>query len=67
MNVADLIAAIPRFPDEYKDMRKGELSKRQIELLDGADIKSNEGMIYGAMYRDWKVLRGFEDANERSD
>ena len=64
MNVADLIAAIPRFPDEYKDMRRGELSKRQIELLDGAEIKSHEGMIFGAMYADWKVRKGFDNENE---
>ena len=32
----------------------GKLSKRQLELLDGADIKSHEGMIFGQMYADWK-------------
>tara|TARA_B100000902_G_scaffold395798_1_gene455183 strand:- start:13158 stop:13286 length:129 start_codon:yes stop_codon:yes gene_type:complete len=40
-------------------MRKGELSKRQIELLDGAKIKSHEGMIFGQMYADWKVRKGY--------
>ena len=40
-------------------MRKGELSKRQIELLDGADIKSHEGMIFGQMYADWKLRKGY--------
>ena len=64
MNVKDLITAIARFPEEYNEMRKGKLSKRQIELLDGAEIKSHEGMIYGQMYADWKVKKGFEDANE---
>ena len=59
MNVKDLITAIARFPQEYKDMRKGELSKRQIELLDGADIKSHEGMIFGEMYADWKLRKGY--------
>ena len=29
-------------------------SKRQRELLEGADIKSHEGMLYGEMYNDWK-------------
>ena len=60
MNPEDITAAIARFPEEYKDMRKGELSKRQIELLDGVEIKSHEGMVYGAMYSDWKVRKGYE-------
>ena len=33
---------------------KGNLSKQQIELLEGRDIKYDEGMIYGQMYSDWK-------------
>ena len=33
---------------------KGNLSKQQIELLEGRDIKSHEGMVYGQMYADWK-------------
>ena len=64
MNVQDLITAIARFPEEYKEMRKGKLSKRQIELLDGAEIKSHEGMIFGQMYADWKVRKGFDNENE---
>ena len=64
MNVKDLITAIARFPQEYKDMRKGELSKRQIEHLDGAEIKSHEGMVFGQMYADWKVRKGFDNENE---
>ena len=34
---------------------RGSLSKQQIELLEGRDIKAHEGMIYGEMYSDWKV------------
>ena len=64
MNVKDLITAIARFPEEYKEMRKGKLSKRQIELLDGAEIKSHEGMVIGQMYADWKVRKGFDNENE---
>jgi len=64
MNVQDLITAIARFPEEYKEMRKGQLSKRQIELLDGAEIKSHEGMVFGQMYSDWKVRKGFDNENE---
>ena len=60
MNSKDVTAAIARFPEEYKEMRKGELSKRQIELLDGAEIKSHEGMVFGQMYADWMVRKGYE-------
>ena len=40
--------------EEYLNDMKGNLSKQQIELLEGRDIKSDEGMIYGQMYADWK-------------
>ena len=40
---------------------RGKLSKQQIELLEGRDIKSHEGMIYGQMYVDWKRSK---DENE---
>ena len=30
------------------------MSKSLDGLLDGADIKTNEGMVYGRMYADWK-------------
>lgn len=51
---------ISKFPEEYKDMMKGKLSKRQLEILDGADLKSHEGMVFGGMYSDWKRRRGFK-------
>ena len=35
-------------------MSRNDLSKQQKELLEGRDIKSHEGMIYGSMYNDWK-------------
>ena len=39
---------------EYLSANRGTLSKRQIEILGGADLKSHEGMMYGSMYREWK-------------
>ena len=42
-------------------MVKG-LTKREEELLDGADIRSDEGMLYGRMYRDW--IRRREDEQD---
>ncbi len=50
---------IQNWEKEYLTMSKN-LSKQQKELLEGRDIKSNEGMIFGQMYRDWKTLKGYE-------
>ncbi len=51
---------IANFPDEYKEMMKGLLSKRQLEILDGSELKSNEGMVFGGMYADWKRRKGYD-------
>ena len=59
MNPEDITAALARFPEEYKEMQKGKLSKRQLEILDGAELKSNEGMVFGQMYADWKLRKGY--------
>ena len=37
-----------------------DLTEREKELLDGADIKSHEGMMYGRMYRDWITRKEHE-------
>ena len=54
---------IENFPEEYKEMMKGLLNKRQLELLDGGDIKSHEGMVFGGMYSDWKRRKGYDINN----
>ncbi len=51
------VEMIKDFPKEYKEMNKS-LSKRQIEILDGAELKSHEGMVFGEMYADWKRIKG---------
>ena len=60
---AEYIKDIPNWEKEYLQMARGELSKQQIELLEGRDIKSHEGMIYGQMYRDWKTRKGYDLIN----
>ena len=50
---------IPKFPMEYKKMMKGNLTERQIAILDGSEPKSHEGMRFGGMYSDWKHQKGF--------
>ena len=54
------VKEIDNFPSEYKDMMKGLLSKRQLEILDGDPLKSSEGMVFGCMYADWKKKKGFD-------
>tara|TARA_B100000029_G_C17279143_1_gene852805 strand:- start:479 stop:661 length:183 start_codon:yes stop_codon:yes gene_type:complete len=50
------IKDVPKWEQEYKGM-VSDLTEREKELLDGADIKSHEGMMYGRMYRDWITRR----------
>ena len=54
----------PNWEEEYLNDMKGDLSKQQIELLDGRDIKAHEGMIYGEMYADWREKRIKQTLNE---
>ena len=49
----EYIKKIPEWEKLYLESQKS-LSKQQIELLEGRDIKADEGMIYGQMYADWK-------------
>ena len=50
------IKRIPNWEKEYKEIVTRKLSKRELELLDGSKIRAHEGMVYGAMYADWKEL-----------
>ena len=50
----EYIKDIPNWEKDYLKSMKGNLSEQQIELLNGRDIKADEGMIYGQMYSDWK-------------
>ena len=50
------IKDVPKWEQEYKGM-VSDLTEREKELLDGANIKSHEGMMYGRMYRDWITRR----------
>ena len=50
----EYIKEIPNWEKQYLDTMRSKLSKQQIELLEGRDIRSHEGMVYGQMYVDWK-------------
>ena len=53
----EYIKEVPKWEKDYLDIMKERLSKQQIELLEGRYIKADEGMVYGAMYADWKRRR----------
>ena len=57
----EYIKKIPNWEKEYLESMRDTLSKQQIELLEGRDIKAHEGMIYGEMYSDWKVKQSLID------
>ena len=59
--IAEWTKDIPNWEKDYLESMKGNLSEQQIELLEGRDIKADEGMIYGQMYADWKRSK---DENE---
>ena len=52
--IKEWIKDIPNWEKEYLEMAKGTLSEQQKEILNGRDLKSTEGMIFGEMYSDWK-------------
>ena len=55
------IEQIENWESEYDmTMNDGNRTKREQEILEGSPLKSNEGMIYGRMYADWKKRKGYE-------
>ena len=50
---------LENWAQEYSTMPV-DRTARQEELLNGDDIKSHEGMMYGAMYSDWKRRKGYD-------
>ena len=58
--IVEWIKEIPNWENEYLNMEGVELSKRQVEILNGDSLKSQEGMVFGQMYSDWKRRKGYE-------
>ena len=65
--IKEWIKDIPNWEKEYLGMARSDLSKQQIELLEGRDIRSHEGMVYGQMYRDWKDRKGINWEKSKED
>tara|TARA_R100001463_G_scaffold41260_1_gene87121 strand:- start:2179 stop:2358 length:180 start_codon:yes stop_codon:yes gene_type:complete len=58
MNKEQLMKDIQDWEREYLAMDV-DLTKREMELLKGDPIRSHEGMMYGRMYGDWKIKKGY--------
>ena len=59
--VAKWLKDVPNWEKEYLKLSEKQLSKRQIDILNGDDLKSNEGMMYGSLYNDWKSIKDEQD------
>ncbi len=58
MNKEQMMKDIQDWEREYLAMDVN-LTKREMELLKGDPIRSHEGMMYGRMYGDWKIKKGY--------
>ena len=59
--IAKWLKDVPNWEKEYLKMAEKQLSKRQIDILNGDDLKSHEGMMYGSLYDDWKRIKDEQD------
>ena len=53
-----MIKDILQWEKEYLTMNKN-LTDREKQILKGDAIKTDEGMIFGRMYADWKIQKGY--------
>ena len=60
MNKEQFFRDLENWEQEYSVMDVPR-TEREQELLDGGDIKSHEGMVYGRMYSDWKTIKGYSN------
>jgi|TARA_R100000008_G_C3460605_1_gene103949 hypothetical protein len=51
---------ISNWEHSYLKENVSKLNERQKEILNGSELKSNEGMLFGQMYADWKKQKGYE-------
>jgi len=62
--IAEWIKDIPNWEKEYPTMEGVTLTSREKEILNGDELKSHEGMMFGRMYADWKRRRGATDEGD---
>ena len=55
----NILLSIQNWESEYLKMNRSKLTDQQVDILEGRELKSHEGMIFGQMYADWKKQKGF--------
>ena len=55
----NILLSIQNWESEYLKMNRSKLTDQQVDILEGRELKSHEGMIFGEMYADWKKQKGF--------
>jgi len=55
----NILLSIQNWESEYLKMNRSKLTDQQVDILEGRELKSHEGMIFGEMYADWKNQKGF--------
>ena len=53
-----MIKDILQWEKEYLTMNKN-LTDREKQILKRDTIKTDEGMVFGRMYADWKIQKGY--------
>ena len=56
----EMMLAIKNWETEYLQVNRKQLTNQQVEILEGRELKSNEGMVFGQMYSDWKKSKGYD-------
>ena len=55
----NILLSIQNWEEDYLKSNRSKLTDQQVEILEGRELKSHEGMIFGEMYADWKKQKGF--------
>ncbi len=54
-----IVLSIQNWEEDYLKTNRSKLADQQVDILEGRELKSHEGMIFGEMYADWKNQKGF--------
>jgi hypothetical protein len=54
-----ILLSIQNWEEDYLKTNRSKLTDQQVDILEGRELKSHEGMIFGEMYADWKNQKGF--------
>ena len=55
----NILLSIQNWEKDYLKTNRSKLTDQQVDILEGRELKSHEGMIFGEMYADWENQKGF--------